>query len=201
MATRGANNQLGQIATSDQNAATQAQQNNQQTVSSAQNQQNSLMQTLAPAYQSILANPGYTPAQQSSITNATMGSLGATYDSLKNQADLTAARTRNDASSSALLDDLARQHGTDAAALAAKNQTNFANNSQQQQDMALKGLSGLYGQNMDTLRSSLGLAPQYMSGATSALNAQQPGFWEQFGNNIAGTLSGNIGGKNGKASI
>ena len=187
---RGVSQQAQNQATQTEQMATAQQQQNQQLQQRNQGQLNSLL----GSYNSILANPGYTPAQQNAITQSTMGSLGATYDALQNSAKMNAARTRNDAGQTALLDDLARSHGEDAANLAAKNQTNFANNAQQQQEMALSGMSKLYGVNTDLLGKSLGLPVSYFNAANSSLGvANQPSPWQQTLTGITGGLVGGVG--------
>lgn len=193
---RGVSQQEQTQATTAENSAAAQQQQNAQLQAQNQSQFNDLQQN----YQNILQNPGYTPAQQSSITNATMGSLGATYDSLKNQANLTAARTRNQAGYSSLLDSLAQNQGSQAASLAAKNQTNFANDAQSQQNMALSGMSKLYGVNTGLLQTSLGLPAGYLNSANSSLSvANQPSPFQQTLNSIVGGVTGGIGQGVGKA--
>ncbi len=55
-----------------------------------QAQQQQQNQALTQQYNAIATNPGYTPAQQSAITNAALGGLGSAYDSLTNNASLRA---------------------------------------------------------------------------------------------------------------
>jgi|SRR5579884_1231539 hypothetical protein len=163
---RGVSNQAKDTATTATNLATaQANLNQQQ-----QQQNTDFFNSIAQNYRDIIAAPGYTPEQQSAITNSEMGSLGATYDALGNQAKLNATRTRNDAAYTSLLDDLARSKGEQAADLAAKTEAGFAQNAQQQREMALGGLSKLYGVNTDLLSRQLGLPPEYLNASTGALN-------------------------------
>lgn len=131
-----------------------------------QNQQQ--LQQLQTGYGNILANPGYTPGQQSAITNATMGGLGGTFDNLSNQIKTTAARTGNEAGVTGGLDKLAMTHGADAATLAAKNQAGFAQDAQSQQMEALKGLSSIYGMDVDELAKQLGIPANYLNTANAA---------------------------------
>jgi len=58
------------------------------------NQGQSLSSTTAGGYQSLLANPGYTPAQQSAITNQSMGALSSAFGALAQSAANRLARMR-----------------------------------------------------------------------------------------------------------
>ncbi|PYU18820.1 MAG: hypothetical protein DMG32_25590 [Acidobacteria bacterium] len=82
------------------------------------NQGQSLSNTSAGGYQSLLANPGYTPAQQSAITNQSMGALASAFGALAQSAANRLARTRNSAGYGDLLDELAREQGRQTASVA-----------------------------------------------------------------------------------
>ncbi len=60
-------------------------------------QQNGVGNSAASGYQNMLANPGYTQAQQAAITGATQGSLGSAFDALSQRATNRVARTNNSA--------------------------------------------------------------------------------------------------------
>jgi hypothetical protein len=145
-------------------AATQtAQMIDQQTASIDSTNQNLLAQQAAlggsviPAYQNMLANPGYTQAQQAAITGATQGAIGSAYDALAQAAADQVARTNNSAGFASSLDNLARTQAQQQAQSAAQNQVTFANDAQQQQSQALQGLSGLYGVDANMLSRTLGI--------------------------------------------
>src|SRR5260370_21551595 len=72
------------------------------------NQGQSLSNTAAGGYQSLLANPGYTPAQQSAINNPSMGALSSAFGALAHSAANRTAPTRNSACYGDLLAELAR---------------------------------------------------------------------------------------------
>src|ERR1051326_8182395 len=95
--------------------------------------------TLLPQYQSILKNPGLSPADQSAITGATQGSLASAFDSLQQAAHNRVARTNNSAGFADLEDNLARQKGIAQSNQAAQNQLNFSNTPFQRQMAALQG--------------------------------------------------------------
>lgn len=136
------------------------------------------------AYQSLLANPGYTEAQKNAITNATEGGIGAAFGSANQGAANTAARTNNTAGLTSSEDALARQRMITSGNLAAQNETGFANASRADRNTALGGLGGIFGTSTGAGNATLG---------TLAGNAKTPGFWDQFGNSLAGSLGSSIG--------
>ena len=150
------------------------------------NQGQSLSNTAAGGYQSLLANPGYTPAQQSAITNQSMGALASAFGALAQSAANRTARTRNSAGYGDLLDELAREQGRQTASLAQQNQFGFANQAKQDQLAALQGLSGLYGVNTSLLGRTLGIPGQLLSTRTNLVNA--PGFGSTLGQAFGGFL-------------
>lgn len=80
-----------------------------------------------PQFQSILNNPGLSPADQAAVTGQSQGALASSFDSLQQAAQDRMARTRNSAGFGELTDDLARQQGIAQAGQAAQNQLNFSN--------------------------------------------------------------------------
>ena len=135
------------------------------------NQGQQLEGTTAAGYQNLLANPGYTAAQQSAITNQSMGALGSAFAALASNAANRQARTRNSAGYGDSLDNLARLQGQQSASLAQQNQLAFADQSKQDQLTALQGLGGLYGVNSTLLGRTLGI-PATLLGVRA--NASQP---------------------------
>jgi len=149
-----------------------AQQNalNQQIYSSGQ----SLGSTAASGYQNLLANPGYTDAQKSGISNLSQSALSSALNALAQNASTRAARTRNSAGYGELIDSLARTQGQDQANLAQQNQLAFGNAARSDTLSALGGLSGLYGTDSALLGRTLGIPAQLLD--ASARNAQGSGF-------------------------
>jgi hypothetical protein len=154
-----------------------AQQNalNQQIYSSGQ----SLGSTAASGYQNLLANPGYTDAQKSAISNLSQSALSSAFNALAQNASTRAARTRNSAGYGELIDSLARTQGQDQANLAQQNQLAFGNAARSDTLSALGGLSGLYGTDSALLGRTLGIPAQLLD--ASARNAQGSGFRLGFG--------------------
>ena len=167
-----------------------AQAQTQQQIDQQLSQQNSMNRQLygsteslgsqaGAGYQNLLANPGYTPAQQSAITNATQSALASSFDALAQNAANRAARTRNSAGYGELIDSLARTQGQDQASLAQQNQMAFANAARSGTLSALSGLSGLYGTDANLLGRAIGVPAQLLD--ASARNAQSSGFNIGFG--------------------
>jgi hypothetical protein len=138
-----------------------AQQNsmNQQLYSSSQ----ALGSQAAAGYQNLIANPGYTPAQQSAITNLSQSALSSAFDALAQNAATTSARTRNSAGYGELLDSLARTQGQQSANLSQQDQIAFANAARSDTLSGLSGLSGLYGTNSSLLGQALGIPTQLLN--------------------------------------
>jgi predicted alpha/beta hydrolase len=128
----------------------------------------------AGGYQNLLANPGYSQAQQSAITNLSQSALGSSFDALAQNAANRVARTKNSAGYGALIDSLARAQGQDSANLAQQNQLAFGNAARSDTQSALAGLSGLYGTNSNLLGRAIGVPAQLLD--SSARNAANSGF-------------------------
>ena len=167
-----------------------AQAQTQQMINQQLGQQNSMNQQLygstqalgsqaTTGYQNLLASPGYTPAEQSAITNASQSALGSSFNALAQNAANRAARTRNSAGYGELIDSLARTQGQDQANLAQQNQIAFANAARSGTLAALQGLSGLYGTDANLLGRALGIPAQLLD--ASARNAATNGFSLGFG--------------------
>lgn len=121
-----------------------------------------------PSITSMLNNPGYTPAQKTAITDATLGGIGATYGAANQGAKNAATETNNSAGLTGLEDNLARSKASSVANAEAGLQESFANDAQQQQTTATNQLLNLYGVNEGTLSNTLGnnskLAGNYPKG-------------------------------------
>jgi hypothetical protein len=120
-------------------------------------QNESLGNQAAAGYQNLLANPGYTPDQQSAIRNQSMGALASAFAALAQSAANRTARTRNSAGYGDMLDELAREQGRQSSSLAQQNELAFADRSRNDQLAALQGLSGLYGVDSSVLARAMGI--------------------------------------------
>jgi hypothetical protein len=155
---------------------------NQQLFSQGQ----SLENTVASGYQNLLANPGYTQAQQTAITGQSMGALASTYAAMAANAANQVARTNNSAGYNDLLDSLARSQGQQTSSLAQQNQLAFANQTKQDQLTALQGLSGLYGTNSSLLGKAMSVPGQLLG--VDANVAKIPSFGSSFLNSLGSGL-------------
>jgi len=164
---RGAQAQTQQMI--DQQLSQQNSQN-QQVYGSSQ----ALGSQAAGGYQNLLANPGYSSAQQSAIGNLSQSALSSSFNALAQNAANRSARTRNSAGYGELIDSLARTQGQDQANLAQQNQLAFANASRSDTRAALAGLSGLYGTDTGLLGRALGIPAQLLD--ARARNAASSGF-------------------------
>jgi hypothetical protein len=149
-------------------------------------QQQQLGNLLTPQFQSILNNPGLSPAAQAAVTGQSQGSIASAFDSLQQAAANRAARTGNAAGFADLTDQLARQKGIAEGNQAAQNQLAFNNTAFQRQMAALQGLSGLFGMDTNLLGRTLGIPSQLLS---VRANASRPsGFFTSLGSSLGGTL-------------
>jgi hypothetical protein len=149
-------------------------------------QQQQVGNLLVPQFQSILNNPGLSPADQAASTQQSQGSIASAFDSLQQAAMNRAARTGNSAGFADLTDQLARQKGIAEGNQAAQNQLQFSNTAFQRQMAALQGLSGLFGVDTNLLGRTLGIPSQLLS---VRANASRPsGFFTSLGSTLGGTL-------------
>ena len=150
--------------------------------------QQQLGNLLTPQFQSILNNPGLSPADKAAITSQSQGALASAFGALQQSAANRAARTRNSAGFADLADDLARQQGIAQGNQAAQNQLAFSNTAFQRQMAALQGLSGLFGVDTNLLGRTLGIPAQLLN---VRANASRPsGFFSSLGSSVGGTLGG-----------
>jgi hypothetical protein len=150
-------------------------------------QQQQLGNLLVPQFQSILNNPGLSPADKAAVTGQSQGALASAFDSLQQAAANRAARTRNSAGFSDLADDLARQKGIAEAGQAQQNQLAFTNTAFQRQMAALQGLSGLFGVDSNLLARGLGIPPELLNARANA-SRNSGGFFSSLGSTLGGTL-------------
>lgn len=137
---------------------------------------NNAINTLMPSYQAELTNPGYTPAQQTAVTGATEGGIGAAFGSANEGAANTAARTNNSAGLTSQQDALARTRMVASGNAGAKNQVTFADAARADRGAAQQGIGQLFGMSTSGANNTLG---------TLANNAKTPGFWDTFGDTVA----------------
>jgi len=149
-------------------------------------QQQQVGNLLLPQFQSILNNPGLSPADKAAVTAQSQGALASAFDSLQQVAQNRLARTQNSAGFSDLTDELARQKGIAEASQTQQNQLAFTNTAFQRQMAALQGLSGLFGIDTNLLGRTLGIPAELLN---VRANASRPsGFFSSLGGALGGTL-------------
>jgi hypothetical protein len=150
-------------------------------------QQQQIGNTLVPQFQSILNNPGLSPADKAAVTGQSQGALSSAFDSLQQSAQNRLARTRNSAGFADLTDELARQKGIAQAGQAQQNQLAFTNTAFQRQMAALQGLSGLFGVDSNLLGRTLGIPAELLNVRNNA-SRSGGGFFSALGSGLGSTV-------------
>ena len=151
-------------------------------------QQQQVGNLLLPQYQSILNNPGLSPADKAAVTGQSQGALASAFDALQQSAQNRLVRTRNSAGFGELTDELARQKGIAEAGQAQKNQLAFTNTAFQRQMAALQGLSGLFGVDSNLLGRTLGIPSELLNVRNNA-SRNTGGFFSSLGSGLGSTLA------------
>jgi len=137
-----------------------AQQNQLISQSNQQGQQDRSL--LMPTIQSLLTSPGYTPAQQSAITQQSMGAANTAFDALRERAANRAAATNDTAGYSDLTAQLGREQAQSLASQAQQNQIAFANQQYKEQLAGLNALGQTYGIDTNLLGHAMGVPAQLL---------------------------------------
>jgi hypothetical protein len=151
-------------------------------------QQQQVGNLLLPQYQSILNNPGLSPADKAAVIGQSQGALASAFDALQQSAQNRLARTRNSAGFSELTDELARQKGIAEGSQAQQNQLAFTNTAFQRQMAALQGLSGLFGIDSNLLGRTLGIPAELLNVRNNASRGSG-GFFSALGGGLGSTLA------------
>jgi hypothetical protein len=138
-----------------------AQQN--QLISQANQQSTSDRSQLMPTIQSLLNSQGYTPAQQSAITQQSMGAANTAFDALRERAANRAAATNDTAAAPELTAQLGREQAQTLASQAQQNQITFANQQLKEQLAGLNALGQTYGIDTNLLGHAMGIPSQLLS--------------------------------------
>ena len=144
------------------------------------NQTQGLSGILLPQYQQLLTQ-GYTPQEQSDITQQSQGAVNSAFDALRQRAANRVAQTNNSAGFGEVLDQLGRAQAQQSASTAQQNQIDFAQQQQQNMLRGLQGIASLYGVDTGLLASGLG--------DTDRLLATRAGI-SSNGLNLLGPISG-----------
>jgi len=135
-------------------------------------QQQQIGSTLIPQFQTILNNPGLSPADKAAVTGQSQGALSSAFDSLQQSAQ----------------NRLARQKGIAEAGQAQQNQLAFTNTAFQRQMAALQGLSGLFGVDSNLLGRTLGIPAELLNVRANASRNNGGGFFSALGSGLGSTL-------------
>lgn len=138
-----------------------AQQNQLISQSNQQGQQDRSL--MLPTITSLLNSPGFTPQQQSDITQQSMGSANTAFDALRERAANRQAATNNSAGYGDLLSQLGRQQAQTDANSAQQNQIAFANRQRQDQLAGLNALGQTYGVDTNLLGKAMGIPSELLS--------------------------------------
>ncbi len=117
---------------------------------------------LFPTIQSLLTSPGYTPAEQSAITQQSMGAANTAYDALRERAANRAAATNDTAAAPELTAQLGREQAQSLASQAQQNQIAFANQRTKDQLAGLSALGQTYGIDTNLLGHAMGVPSQLL---------------------------------------
>jgi len=117
---------------------------------------------LLPAIQGFLNSPGYTPAEQSAITQQSMGAANTAFDALRERAANRLAATNDTAGAPELTAQLGREQAQALANQAQQNQIAFANQRLKDQLAGLNALGQTYGIDTNLLGRAMGIAPELL---------------------------------------
>ncbi len=156
-----------------------AQQNQLISQSNQQGQQDRSL--LMPTIQSLLNSQGFTPQQQSAITQQSLGSVNTAFDALRQRAANRAAATNNSASFGDLLSQLGREQAQTEASQAQQNQIAFANRQLQERLAGLNALGQTYGIDTNLLGRAMGIPPELLSVRQRASGGSSSGLGSLFG--------------------
>ncbi|HXZ14206.1 MAG TPA: hypothetical protein VEG64_17600 [Candidatus Sulfotelmatobacter sp.] len=137
-----------------------AQQN--QLISQANQQGTSDRSMMMPVIQGLLNSQGYTPAQQSAITQQSMGAANTAFDALRERAANQAAATNDTAAFPELTAQLGREQAQTLASQAQQNQITFANQQLKEQLAGLNALGQTYGIDTNLLGHAMGVPAQLL---------------------------------------
>jgi len=138
-----------------------AQQNQLISQSDQQSQQD--RSAMMPTITSLLNSQGYTPQQQSAITQQSMGAANTAFDALRQRAANRQAATNDTAGYGDTLAQLGRQQAQTDASQAQQNQISFANQQLKEQLAGLNALGQTYGVDTNLLGKAMGVPSELLS--------------------------------------
>ncbi|HXX20801.1 MAG TPA: hypothetical protein VEJ46_15460 [Candidatus Acidoferrum sp.] len=118
---------------------------------------------MMPTIQSLLTSPGFTPQQQSDITQQSLGAANTAFDALRQRAANRSAATNNSAGFGDLMAQLGREQAQTDASQTQQNQIAFANRQRQDQLAGLSALGQTYGIDTNLLGRAMGVPAELLS--------------------------------------
>ena len=134
-----------------------------QLISQANQQGGQDRSLLLPTIQSLLNSTGYTPQQQSDITQQSLGAANTAFDALRQSAANHAAATNDTAGYGDLTAQLGREQAQTDASTAQQNQIAFANQAYKEQQAGLNALSQTYGIDTNLLGKAMGVPAELLN--------------------------------------
>lgn len=117
---------------------------------------NELSSFLTPQYKALAEGPGYSPEEQSAITQESLGSVGNTFDAYRDRATNRVARTGNTAGYGSMLSEMAREEGRTKGGVTRQNMISFADEKQRRRFAGLQGLAQMFGVDTSFLSNVMG---------------------------------------------
>ena len=155
-----------------------AQQNQLIAQSNQQGQQDRA--AMMPTITSLLNSQGYTPQQQSAITQQSMGAANTAFDALRERAANRMAAT-NSAGYGDLTAQLGREQAQTDASQAQQNQIQFANQQLKEQMAGLNALGQTYGIDTNLLGKAMGVPSELLGVRQRASGSSGSGLGSLFG--------------------
>ncbi len=117
---------------------------------------------LMPTIQSLLNSQGFTPQQQSDITQQSLGASNTAFDALRERAANHTAATNNSAGYGDLTSQLGREQAQTDASQGQQNQIAFANQKLNNQLAGLNALGQTYGIDTNLLGKAMGVPAELL---------------------------------------
>ena len=117
---------------------------------------------LMPTIQSLLNSQGYTPQQQATITQQSLGASNTAFNALQEKAANRTAATNNSAGYGDLTAQLGREQAQTDASQAQQNQVTFANQQLKEQLAGLSALGQTYGVDTNLLGKAMGVPSELL---------------------------------------
>jgi hypothetical protein len=136
---------------------------------------------IMPTIQSLLNSQGYTPQQQSAITQQSLGAANTAFDALRERAANRMAATNNSAGYGDTLAQLGRQQAQTDASQAQQNQIAFANQQLKEQMAGLSALGQTYGIDTNLLGKAMGVPSELLGVRQRASGSSTSGLGSLFG--------------------